>query len=121
MIVKKVNWISKDAAEAEVWLTDGTYEALCFSQPFELEEGDKVSDCLHAFDTQEVMMQETQKNCFHRISDSFDYSVEGILIDKKMGIVKIGGFKIELEEHSIPKDLKEGAYISFKCARLDIW
>ena len=119
--IKEINWMSEEALEAEVIITDGRFELLCFSHPFKKNKGDQLLDPLYAFEPDEIVKLETPSFRIERLSNAFDYLIEGKLIDKESGHVKLGNIIIEIENHFIPRDFKDGDNISFKCNRLDIY
>lgn len=121
MKVEKVFWISRDAEEAEVRLSDGERVCVAFCQPCEYEEGALVDGPLRAFITKAVMLSRGDQVALERISDtSFAHKCVGRVVDVQQGLVEIGGFEIELDE-SIPAGASRGDLIDFECARLDLW
>ncbi len=121
MIIKEINWISEEALEAEVTITDGQFELLCFSHPFKKEKGEQLSEPLYALDPNEIVRSESPSLRIEKLNNAFDYLIEGKLIDKESGHVKLGNIVIEIDSHFIPGDFKDDDNISFKCNRLDIY
>lgn len=117
--VKEINWISKEALEAEVIVTDGQFELLCFSHPLEKEKGEQLTEPLSALDPDKVVRLETPRLHIKKLDNTFDYLIEGKLIDKESGHVRLGEIIIAVGSHAIPGDLEDGDYISFICDRLD--
>ena len=107
--IENVNWLSKIAQEAEVCLSDGDFQIVCFSQPFYHE----VELPLYAINTS----SSERKYSVEKKGESFEYKFSGKIIDKEH--IKIGEFIIQLDA-PLPKDIEEG-YISFECERVDIW
>lgn len=123
MIIKKLNWISKIAKEAELIVSDDSHECLAFSQPCNVKLNDILTEPLHAIDV-ENLMKTVNKNIdekIMRINESYfsHYCVAKVVrIDES--IVSVGGIIIQLES-TIPSWAKEGDFVEFKCSRLDIW
>lgn len=55
MKIKKIEWISKDAKEAEVVINDGSYECVCFCHPCSISLGEIISDPIIAFDIENII------------------------------------------------------------------
>ncbi len=118
--IKEINWLSKEALEAEVIITDGSFNLRCFGHPFRMKEGDQLKQPLLALDPNEVKRLEDQCSEAKRLDSAFGYLIKGRLIDKESGLVKLGDIIIDIDGKFIPGDLRNNDYISFKCDRLDI-
>lgn len=121
MIIKDIKWVSEEALEAEVIVTDGHFELLCFSQPFKKNKGDQLSEPIYALDPYEILKLETKSSITKKLNGTYDYLIEGKLINKESGHVRIGDLIIEIDGHFIPRDIIDDNNISFKCTRLDIY
>lgn len=119
--VQNIKWISKEAQEAEVIITDGKYNICCFSQPFNGVIGDYLTEALHAYNLSEISQLEQHNTKIIKLSGTFNYLVEGKIIDKKLQLIKIGGITIDISDSYLPNDINEGDYISFECERIDLW
>ncbi|MCP4745962.1 MAG: hypothetical protein GY874_07450 [Desulfobacteraceae bacterium] len=119
--VKEIKWISKEALEAEVIITDGQFELLCFSHPFEKKKGEQLTEPLTALDPDKIVKLGTPSSHIEKLGNTFDYLIAGKLIRKKSGYMRLGDIIIEIDSHAIPGDIKEDDYISFRCNRLDIY
>lgn len=117
--VKKIQWISKEALEAEVTLTDGTYDISCFSQPFKYSEGDVIEDNLYGFDTNNVVKYYGEEYSIKKFGNGFEHNIIGKVFNKLNKIICIGELLIEIE--FIPMDINENEYIEFNCKRIDIY
>lgn len=53
--VKEINWLSHEVLEAEVTITNGRFDLLCFGYPFKIREADKLEESLLAFDSDEII------------------------------------------------------------------
>ncbi|EHM7983023.1 hypothetical protein [Elizabethkingia anophelis] len=47
--VNKIEWLSKEAKEAEVYLSDDNFNIICFAHPFDKSIGDPITQPLYAF------------------------------------------------------------------------
>ena len=118
--IEKIVWMSKEANEAEIYLSDGKFNIISFSHPFNGSEGDLFDGILYGFNATRIFSSEEKKFSIEKSSDYFGYLFIGILIDSKMKHVKVGEFVIELD-NDIPLDILENTYISFECERIDLY
>lgn len=119
--VSKITWISVNALEAEVTITDGIFEVQCFSQPCNMIINQKVDNLIYCYNNSNVEKVDSNEFKVEKLYQPFAYKMIGKVIDKKELIVRIGDVKIQLEEGSIPRDIEENDYISFYCQRIDIY
>jgi hypothetical protein len=120
MKVRNIEWLSKNAKEAEVTISDGHYECICFCHPCLLSLGEVISSPLIAFDTEQVIkIDDKAIPSITNTKNISEYAITGRLVGLKPNIVEIGNIVIDIGNY-IPKDLHIGNLISFRCSRLDI-
>lgn len=119
--IKDVHWINLAAEEAIVTLTDGKTTLLCFSQPFRMNIGEELTDLVYTFNAKNIMKSNLNDLMVRKQDDTFAYFLRAKFIDLANKTVKLGGFRIVLENCSIPGDLVEGDTIEFQVERLDIY
>ncbi|WP_026683878.1 hypothetical protein [Heyndrickxia coagulans] len=118
MEIKNIEWISKEALEAEVIVTDGETEIRCFAQPLNYAEGCVLKNPIYCFNVSDIIKAKRPKYTIERLDEYFSYRFTGKLVNKAKVIV--GKFLLELD-NKIPGDINEGDFISFLCQRLDIF
>lgn len=119
MIVKQINWLSRASLEAEVIISDGKIDLLCFAHPMNYQEGQSLIEPLIVLDVSGVV-KSNDYTPPQKQSDTFEYYLTGKIIDKENGIIEIGNIQIEINSSSIPQDINQGEFISFQCSRLDL-
>lgn len=119
--IKNIFLISKEAKEAEVILTDGEYELICFCQPCKKKIGEEILEELYCFNNNSVIKAKESFYAIEKMCDPFSYYLTGKLYKKNEGIVQIGDFLLQLEENTIPNDIKESDYVTFSVARIDLY
>ena len=120
MKIKKIEWLSKEAKEAEVVINDGSYECVCFCHPCSILEGEIISDPIVAFDAESITkVGNGTEPTINKIIYSMGYNVIGRLKSINPHIVAVGNIMIDIGNDA-PKDLCKGDFISFKCSRLDM-
>jgi len=123
MKITKVTWISKSAQEAELIVSDGTYECLAFSQPFNMQLNENLMEPLHAMDVDNLMkvINQGERESIERVSESyFSHHCVAKILSREQSLVSVGEIIIQLE-NLIPGWAKEGDLVEFNCSRLDIW
>lgn len=118
--VDKLNWLSQEAKEAEVFLSDGDFSIICFSHPFKEGIGSVISQPLYTLNAKEILKLNGEERFSVENEDGFNYKLAGRVIDKRKDQIKVGEFIIELD-NPIPEDIQDGSYISFSCDRIDIY
>ncbi len=117
--IEKMNWHSKEALEAEVYISDGMYEFLFFAHPFHGKQGQIINSEFGALNSSNIYRIDSDKFRIEKLQDFFAYRIGGKVICMKECIIQIGSFHIKLDDY-LPGDLVEGEYISFECDRLDL-
>ncbi|TQR39814.1 hypothetical protein C7Y47_01960 [Lysinibacillus sphaericus] len=121
MKIKKINWISQEALEAEVVVTDGELEIMCFAQPLNYLEESELIEPIYCLNVSNLVKAEKSEYSIEKLDDYFAYRLIGKLIDKQYEKVKLGELLLELDNNLLPGDINEGDFISFCCQRLDIY
>lgn len=115
--IKKIIWFGEQ--EADVLITDGTFELICFSHPCRLKEEQTIDACIGALNSKNIMRSFDNSYYIKKLSGPYNYQLTGKLLNKSKGIIIIGNICIETGGY-IPNDIEEGEFISFECNRLDI-
>lgn len=121
VIINNVNIISESSLEAEIIVTDGINELICFSQPCKLIANQRLTEQLYCFNNKNLIRSNCQEYYIEKLKEPLAYNLIGKLIDKKNNLVIVGEIVLKLEEASIPKDILENEYVSFYCQRIDIY
>ncbi len=120
MKIKNIKWICIDSAEADVVITDGEYDIICFSHPCNYSVGMIVNEELSTLNAKNVMRHDRKEYIVNQsLNGNSNYFV-GQLINKSDKIVSIGDFQIEIDSY-IPNDINDGEYIQFSCSRVDLY
>ncbi|CAA0165944.1 hypothetical protein [Tenacibaculum maritimum] len=119
--IEKIEWMSKEAEEAIIYLNDGNYKIICFSCPFNEEELNKGNYQINCYDT--IGFERIKGEAYHigKLSDFFSYRLYCKVKDRKEGIVKIGEFQFYLEDGVFPGDIADGDFVTFECGRFDLY
>ena len=121
MYIKSIFWIEEDDKEAEVIVSDGHNEFLCFCDDLQYDRGDALLDPLSCLDISEVQVSDSSSCSITKLPSHFAYKVTGKIQDLTNRVVLVGKIKISLEDCPLPKDLNQNDYIVFSVSRLDIF
>jgi len=119
--ISKIHFLSKEALEAEVTLTDGENQLICFSQPLNYNLNDNIETSLYSYGVSNIVKEQDKEFYIKKQHEPFAYELKGELIDKDNCLVKIGSIIIEIEKSVLPKDFETGDFISFNCRRVDLY
>jgi hypothetical protein len=61
--ISKINWLSEEAKEAEVYLFDGRFNIISFSHPFNQAVGETVQLPLYALDAKNIYRLNGEEKC----------------------------------------------------------
>ncbi|MCF8020185.1 MAG: hypothetical protein K9L62_12380 [Vallitaleaceae bacterium] len=116
-----VKWINAAAKEAEVTISNGHSEIVCFSQPFNLSESDELVQPLFCLNVHNILKSNSDCFAVEKQGESFGFFLRGRIINLNEKIVDVEGYLISLDEADFPGDLIEGDFIEFMVSRLDIY
>ena len=120
MVVKEIEFMDKNIKEAIVKVGNDTFEIVCFSCPCELKCGDIINNPLECVDVCNIMLSINITEVAQKIS-YFGYKLQGVIVEKKKGLVETNGILFHINEDQLPGDCYNGCYISFETNRIDIW
>lgn len=115
MHVREILRRDEDAMEADIIVSDGEHQLLCYAHPFTESEQFTLS----AFMPDHIMAADEADYRIEKTTDSY-YSLrlQGVLIDRDNRLVRIGALLIELDG-GIPNDIEECEFIEFTAERID--
>lgn len=121
MKVEDIRWLSKEADEAEVLVSDGSYKCEAYSQPCNVTVGDSLHDRLHLFGIRGAMLIATSDLGVHKLdSAGLAQRVIARVSDAREGYLTIGAIQFATDD-PLPGGIREGDIITLECARVDLW
>lgn len=122
MFVKAVEYYHGMAGDASVTVSDGSLELVCFCCECRYRISDSVKEPLECFDVFEVQTADTAEAAIQKIGTAYySYRIQGLLLDRRAGMVKAGGLLFHIDPTRIPKDIAEHTFICFSTLRADLW
>lgn len=82
--IDKIKWMSVEAREAEVYISDGNFNIICFSCPLDQGIGDEVPLPLYTLYSDHIyrLKDEEAVSGIEKVGNNFDYWLSGCVIDK---------------------------------------
>lgn len=109
--IEKINWLSKEAKEAEICISDGDFSLFCFSQPFNYSLGDRIPLPLYTLNATNICKVAAGKGFYaERIGLDFEYKIVGCVLNKEYNQIEIGKFIIEFDV-PLPNDIHGGLFL----------
>ncbi|MET1069745.1 MAG: hypothetical protein ABWY28_17190 [Pseudomonas prosekii] len=121
MKIESISWISKEAEEAEVTISDGHFTCIAFCQPCNIKVGDKITEPLHAFSIKNAIISDKSTLGVWNVSETkLEKKVIAKILDITNQIVAVGDISLIIDDY-LPGGLENGDIIEFECARIDLW
>ena len=120
--IQEIEWLSKEAEEALVLVTDGLYICQAFCQPCTREVGETIEQSLFSFETQglEVSNKDQNQVSIRRIDSTFRHEIYARVVDLRLEIVEVGNIRFELDI-DFSKELTLNCIVKFFCERIDLF
>ena len=121
MFVKRIYSFDEDSGEADLIVSDGAYEMICFCSLFqsELEIMPQIKE-IETFMCDGIMRIDSENYLIDKKTDYYSYHLQGKVLDVDKNIVSVGNIIIKLDK-PIPKDIKNYEFIEFDVLRLDCY
>ena len=117
MEIKEILDYDINAKEADILISDGQNEILCYAYPFENKNHNNFM--LETFMAKDVMrIEEKRSSIIKSSSEYYAYKLCGKVIDLEKRLISIGEIVIQLED-IIPKDIIKNDFIEFSVMRID--
>ena len=117
MYIKEIRDYDEEAQEANVIVTDGAFEIMCYAQPFSGEKD--INFTLLGFGVSDIMTAPNDEYLIEKIDGYYSYFVRGRLVDTREGIFQLGKLIIKGIDYA-PKDIPNGAFVEFSVIRFDL-
>lgn len=119
MFIKKIYSFDEDSGEANLIVSDGTYDVFCFCSLFqnELNRMTEIKE-VETFMCDDIMKVDIEEYMIFKKTDYYSYHLQGKVLDVDKHIVSVGNIIIKLDK-PIPKDIRNYEFIEFDVLRLD--
>lgn len=118
--ISKIEYIQRERFEAEVTVTDGEHELVCYSDNQPIEVGQVLTVPILALDCfTPIRISAVEAHQIRRIHQSFAHDIVGTVENRDQGWVRVGEFLIEIDA-GLPLDIQNGETVAFVCERLDL-
>lgn len=118
MFVKAIKDYDKFSDEADIIVSDGKYDLLCYCHPTEKPIIGEPIKKITSFFAKSIMRATKPEFIIEKLKDCYSYYLQGKLIDIASSKICIGNLIMCLDS-VVPKDVKCGEFVSFFVDRLD--
>lgn len=120
MYLKAIQDYDEFSNEADLIISDGEYDLLCYCHPTELYAIGTSIISISSFCADNIMRTKSNSFLVLKLNGYYEYHLRGEIVDINIPVVQIGKLKIMLD-NSLPKDIKLGEYIEFDTLRLNCY
>lgn len=119
MFIKSIYSFDEDSGEADLIVSDGLYDVICFCSIFQnkLQIIPKIKE-IETFMCDGIMRIDDENYLVEKKIDYYSYHLQGKVLDVDKRIVYVGNIILKLDK-PIPKDIKNYEFIEFDVLRLD--
>lgn len=118
MFVKKIVSYDVFSQEADILVSDNTYDILCYCYPTEDNIlGAKVKEIVTLF-ASDIVRNEANEYCIKKDDQPYSYLICGKVVDLMKPRISIGQILIILDQ-PLPKDIKKGEFVELRVDRFD--
>lgn len=118
MIVKQIKSFDKNSNEADIIVSDGMFDLLCYCYPSMPYSKGTVIESITTFLAQNIIRAKQKECLVFKLMDYYAYHLQGKIIDLEKRIVCVGKLKVIIDG-SIPDDIQQGEFVEFDVQRLD--
>lgn len=119
MFIKSIYSFDEDSGEADLIVSDESYDVICFCSIFQNESQimPKIKE-IETFMCDGIMRSDDENYLIDKKIDYYSYHLQGKVLDVDKRIVSVGNIILKLDK-PIPKDIKNYEFIEFDVLRLD--
>lgn len=109
---------NKSDNEADILVSDGHYQLLCYVYPVKAISVKQNVRCISGFACSNITRIEHDNYDAIKLSQYYAYELHAKVVSRKENVVSIGALRIYLDT-VIPGDICDNDYVSFSVMRLD--
>lgn len=121
MFIKRIDSFDNYSGEADLIVSDGTYELLCYCGLFQ-NESEMMPNLkiIESFLCENIIRVENKEYLIIKQKEYYSYHLQGKVLDADNHIVCIRNIIIKLDA-PIPRDIRNQEFIGFDVVRLDCY
>lgn len=116
--ISSIEWISSDAAEAILTLTDGVYSARVFCHPCKYKIGDLIDGAVDAFGVISIEVAAGPVGV-HADENALSCAITGVVDFVDPPILRVGKLRFDIGDGELPVGVEMGDFLTVRCLRLD--
>jgi len=118
MYIKEFKDFDSDSGEADVIVTDGLHELMCYCHPINNTKVGTIVEKVSTLFAENIMRVDSQKYLIKKESEHYAYLLQGKVLSCDEPLIGIGELIVELDK-PLPKDIKQGEFVELEVYRLD--
>lgn len=119
VMIEHEEWISREAEEALLRLTDGEHSLTCFSHPHRHLGVELSRSSLLVMGAKSIVRMTASEVSIRQVGEGFTHEIVGVVADRAAPQVKVGDLLLELDV-PLPGDVEEGDVVGFIAERIDL-
>ena len=119
MHISRINSFRREDNEAEICISDGEYSLNCYAYPVKSISLEQNICGLYGFSCDGIVKSYDFNFSIKKLPQYYAYCLTAKVVSTNDHVVQIGKIYINLDSE-LPKDIREGDYISFTVQRLDL-
>jgi len=118
LFVKEIRDYDKFSDEADIIISDGRHNLLCYCFPTKMPKIGQTINTITSLFAKNIMRVKDNEFIIKKETNYYAYHLQGEVVDREIPKIRIGDIIICLDT-PLPKDIKKGEYIELTVDRLD--
>lgn len=119
MYIKKILDYDDFSDEADILVTDGVYEIMCYCHPITNPQVNQSIKSISTLAADNIMTEPYEEPAAKKTDESYySYSLIGKVINREKRLISIGNLIIKLDGY-LPGDIQVGDIVKLSAVRMD--
>ena len=118
MYISEILELNKNDKEADVYVSDGNYNIMCYIYPIDSVQIGAVIKKIITYGCKKITRTNDCLFNVEKLSDYYSYFITAKVKSREENLVVIGNILVQLDDY-IPNDISDEEYVSFFVERFD--
>ena len=119
MYIKNIVHYDDFSGEADIVVTDGVHEIMCYCHPIDNPQVNQSVKSISTLYADDIMSEPNEELTAKKTDEShYSYYLVGKVINREKGLISIGKLIIEIDGY-LPGDVKVGDIVKLSAVRMD--
>lgn len=118
MYVKQIVSIDKHSGEADIIVSDGVFELICYNYQLTKIDINMEVEELSILSVEHIVKADSLDCLIEKLPSYYAYHLQGKVVDTNNSIINIGNLKVNLDK-PLPGDIMEDDFVEFNTQRID--